>query len=82
MAAAKPIEVEKFPESDLTSLRQELLHSRLDSWQAADLIRCYLSNRGYGVCNQAARRIAAEVESERYDVQWIQEEFEKIALVM
>jgi hypothetical protein len=82
MTAAKPIEVEKFPESDLVSLREELLHSRLDSWQAADLIRCYLSNRGYGVCNDAARLTAAQIESCGYDVERIQKEFEKIALVM
>lgn len=82
MTAAKPFEIEKFPESDLTDLREELLHSGLDSWQAADLIRAYLSNRGYGVSNHAARSTATQLESAGYDVQRIQEELEKIALVM
>lgn len=82
MTAAKSIEIEKFPEADLTSLRQELLHSGLDSWQAADLIRCYLSNRGYGVSNHAARHTATQLEYHRYDVQRMREELEKIALVM
>lgn len=82
MTAAKPIEVEKFPEADLTSLREDLLHSGLDSWQAADLIRMYLSGRGYGVSNHAARYTATRLESSGYNVEQMQEELGKIALVM
>ncbi len=82
MMQSKAIEIEKFPEADLTGLREELLHSGLDSWQAADLIRIYLSGRGYGVSNHAARHTATRLESAGYNVQRMQEELEKIALVM
>jgi len=82
MMEAKTFEIEKFPEADLAGLREELLHSGLDSWQAADLIRIYLSGRGYGVSNHAARYTATRLESFGYNVQRMQEELEKIALVM
>jgi hypothetical protein len=82
MTEAKPLEIEKFPEADLAGLREELLHSGLDTWQAADLIRLYLSGRGYGVSNHAARHTATRLESAGYNVQRMQEELEKIALVM
>lgn len=82
MMQSKAIEIEKFPEADLAGLREELLHSGMDSWQAADLIRIYLSGRGYGVSNHAARGTATRLESAGYNVQRMQEELEKIALVM
>ena len=82
MMHSKVIDVEKFPEADLASLREDLLQPSLDSWQAADLIRSYLSGRGYGVSSHAALHTAARLESAGYKVQHIQEEFEKIALVM
>ena len=82
MMQSKAIEIEKFPEADLAGLREELLHSSVDSWQAADLIRIYLSGRGYGVSNHAARHTATRLESAGYNVQRMQEELEKIALVM
>src|ERR1035437_1177816 len=40
---------EKFTAADLSSLREELLQSGLDSWQAAELISSFLNVRGYGV---------------------------------
>ncbi len=82
MTEAKTPEIEKFPVADLAGLREELLNSGLDSWQAADLIRAYLSGRGYGVSNHAARHTATRLESAGYNVQRMQEELEKIALVM
>ncbi|WP_263366653.1 hypothetical protein [Edaphobacter bradus] len=82
MIQAKPIEIEKFPEADLTGLREELLHAGLDSWQAADLILIYLAGKGYGVSNHAARRTATRLESAGYNVQRMKEELEQIALVM
>ena len=82
MMEAKPFEFEKFPLADLAGLREELLHSGLDSWQAADLIRAYLSGRGYGVSNHAARHTATRLESSGYNMQKMQEELEKIALFM
>ena len=47
--------IEKFTSNDLCSLRDELMQSGLDSWQAAELIGAFLKGRGYGVSLHAAR---------------------------
>ncbi len=73
---------EKFPIADLSGLREELMQSGLDSWQAADLITAFLSGRGYGVSNDAARTAASRIESVGCTIQCMQEEFEKLAQVM
>jgi hypothetical protein len=77
-----PIKFEKFPIADLSGLRDELMQSGLDSWQAADLISSFLSGRGYGVSNIEARSAASRIESVGCSIQSMREEFEKIALVM
>lgn len=82
MAAATPIAVEKFSEADLAGLREELLRSHLDSWQLGDVISNYLTSRGYGVSSHAARTTASRIESAGYTVKSMQEELEKLALVM
>jgi hypothetical protein len=74
--------VERFAEADLYGLRQDLMKSGLDSWQAADLISSFLSARGYGVSMQDARAAAFRMESISCSVQCLQEELEKIAQVM
>ncbi|MDP9039476.1 MAG: hypothetical protein M3O02_09410 [Acidobacteriota bacterium] len=73
---------EKFAANDLSSLRDELLQSGLDSWQAAELIGAFLSIRGYGVSNHAARSAATRIESVGCSLKCMQEELEKLALVM
>ncbi len=77
-----PTKFERFPIADLSSLREELMQSGLDSWQAADLISGFLSDRGYGVCSHKARSAASRIESVGCSIQCMQEEFEKLALVM
>ena len=74
--------VEKFTATDLSSLREELTQSGLDSWQAAELISSFLVVRGYGVSNHAARGAASRIESVRCTLKSMQEELEKLALVM
>jgi hypothetical protein len=74
--------IEKFSAADLAGLREELLHAHLDSWQAADVISHYLVTRGYGVSAPAARSTATRLESAGYPVDRMQEEFERLALVM
>lgn len=75
-------DIEKFTPADLSSLREELLQSGLDSWQAAELIGSFLSGRGYGVSNHDARHAASRIESVGCSLQCMQEELEKLALVM
>jgi hypothetical protein len=74
--------MEKFTATDLSSLREELMQSGLDFWQAAELISSFLSVRGYGVSNHAARGAASRIESVGCSLKSMQEELEKLALVM
>lgn len=74
-------QIERFPVADLNGLREELRKSSLDSWQSADLISSFLSGRGYGVSTDAARIAASRIESGG-SLQSMQEELEKLALVM
>jgi hypothetical protein len=75
-------QIEQFPAADLNGLREELRRSSVDSWQSADLISSFLAGRGYGVSTDAARIAAARIESVGSSLQSIQEELEKLALVM
>lgn len=74
--------MEKFTSTDLSSLREELMQGGLDSWQAAELISSFLNVRGYGVSNHAARGAASRIESVGCSLKCMQEELEKLALVM
>jgi hypothetical protein len=82
MTKAKTGHVERFADADLTGLREDLMKSGLDSWQAADLISSFLAARGYGVSTQDARTAAFRMESVACSLRCLQEELEKIAYVM
>jgi hypothetical protein len=82
MTKAKTAHVERFADADLTGLREDLMKSGLDSWQAADLISSFLAARGYGVSTQDARTAAFRMESVTCSLRCLQEELEKIAYVM
>jgi hypothetical protein len=82
MTKAKGAHVEKFAEADLSGLREDLMKSGLDSWQAADLISSFLVARGYGVSTQDARKAAFRMESISCSLPCLQEELEKIAQLM
>lgn len=73
---------ENFTPSDLSSLREELQQAGLDSWQAAELISAFLICRGYGVSNIEARTAATRIESVGCNIQCMQEELSRLALVM
>jgi hypothetical protein len=75
-------QVEKFSSTDLSALRSDLLQSGLDSWQAADLLSNFLAGRGYGVSNHDARNAASRLESAGCSLVCMQQELEKLALVM
>ena len=75
-------EIEKFTTADLSSLREELTQSGLDSRQAAQLIGAFLSVRGYGVSSHAVSGAAVRIESVGCSLKSMQEELEKVALVM
>jgi hypothetical protein len=74
--------MDKFTETDLSLLRDELMQSGLDHWQAAELISSFLTVRGYGVSHHAARGAASRIESVGCSLKSMQEELEKLAWVM
>lgn len=79
---AKNIHIEKFAESDLIGLREELLKAELDSWQTAELISGFLVAHGYGVSTQDARNAASHMESIGCSLKCLQAELEKLAHIM
>ena len=74
--------VEKFSSAELGALRNELLQSGVDSWDAARVLQIFLAGRGYGVSPEAALDAASRVEGAGCSLDVIQKELEGIALVM
>jgi hypothetical protein len=76
------IAIEKFPAVELSGLREDLLQAGLDSRQVAELIRGFLTERGYGVSFDDARLAATNVEVLYGSLQRMQETLEKVAVLM
>jgi hypothetical protein len=74
--------VEQFTPTDLLLLRNELLQSGVDSFQAAEMVVNFLSGRGYGVSNHEARAAASRIEVHGSTAAHIQAELERVALAM
>lgn len=72
----------KFSQDDVSDLRNELLSSGLDNWQAAELIASFLTARGYGVSTEGARHVACHVDATHLSLEIMQRELEQIALPM
>ena len=75
-------EPEIFTAADLRTWRDELRGAGLDSFQAAELIGAFLTQRGYGVSNQDARLAAGRMESLGCDLTAMRQELNQIALMM
>ncbi len=73
---------QKFPADELKTLRDELRHSGLDSFQSAELLAAFLVQHGYGVSTHDARHAAARMEQAGFALPHLQEELEKLAWVM
>jgi hypothetical protein len=73
---------EKFPESELKTLREEIRQSALDCFQSAELLAAFLAQHGYGVSNTAARHAASRIEALGFALPDLQQELEKIAWMM
>jgi hypothetical protein len=76
-----PIGIEKFPAEELSGLREELLRSGLDSRQVAELIREFLTERGYGVSFDDAQAAVGEGVLSG-SLQQMQETLERVAVLM
>lgn len=76
------IEIEKFPVTDLSDLRDELLRAGLDSRQYSELIRSFLTGRGYGASFEEAAKAAGRSAVLFGPLQGIQETLERVAVLM
>ncbi len=75
-------EIQKFSEADLSSLRDGLRQSGLDSLQWAELLMAFLTERGYGASSDEARNAARRIEPLACTLPRLQEELERLAWVM
>jgi hypothetical protein len=82
MTETRRSHIELFSTADLSGLREDLMRSGLDSWQAADLVSSFLAARGYGVSTQDARKVVSRMESIGCSLKCLQAELEKLAYVM
>jgi len=76
------IAIEKFPASELSGLREDLLQAGLDSRQVAELIRGFLTERGYGVSFDDSHSAAMNTGVLFGSLQRMQETLEKVAVLM
>jgi hypothetical protein len=74
--------IEQFSATQLENLRTALMDSAIDSWQAADVLRIFLAGRGYGISPQGARDAIARLEGTDRALDSMQEELERVAVVM
>jgi hypothetical protein len=74
--------IEKFPATELTGLRTDLLRSGVDSFQAAELVTSYLAGHGYGVDPATLREAVLRLEGNACSIECIQQELERVAWVM
>jgi hypothetical protein len=72
----------KFSVLEVASLRDDLLHRGLDSFQVAETIKMFLARRGYGVSAEMARDAASKLEDIGYTVECFRKWLETLALVM
>jgi hypothetical protein len=80
--AEPPSRIEQFSATQLGNLRTALMDSAIDSWQAADVLSTFLTGRGYGVSPQGARDAIARLEGTDRALDSMQEELERVAVMM
>jgi len=74
--------IEKFTASELAGLRNELIKSKIDSWQAADVVSTFLAGRGYGVNAKAMRKALPRLDIRAGSPEAMQAALETVAYVM
>jgi hypothetical protein len=74
-------QIEKFSAAELTTLRNELMHSQLDSWQAADLAASFLAGHGYGASADHLREALVSMEISRCSIDCLQAALEGVAYI-
>ncbi len=74
--------VEKFGLTELTNLRNELMETGLDSFLGAQVLSAFLTGRGYGIGTEQARDVVLRLEHAGCSYACMQQELERVALVM
>jgi hypothetical protein len=74
--------VERFARAELAGLRNQLMQSGIDFWQAAEVLSAFLAGRGYGVNPDQARAAVMRIEGAGCSYECLQSELERVALVM
>lgn len=74
--------VEKFSMSELSKLRNELLESPIDTWQAAAVVSAFLVGRGYGADTRTIRDAVIRLDAFGGSMDAMQEVLEAVAYVM
>lgn len=74
--------VEVFAAAELLALQCDLQQTCIDSWQARDLLAAFLNGRGYGVDGERIRESLWRLERANCNVEAMQTELERVALVM
>lgn len=74
-------QIEKFSVAELTNLRNELMRSQLDSWQAADLTANFLAGHGYGASAENLREALTSMEMSRCSIDCLQAALEGVAYI-
>jgi hypothetical protein len=82
MKMSATAKIEKFSARELLNLRNELLQSGIDSWQAAEVLSGFLTGRGYGVSAEHARNAISRLEGMGCNLDCMQAELENLAFVM
>jgi hypothetical protein len=72
----------EFNPAEVKNLRRLMLDHRLDGLQAAELMRAYLLECGYGICPESALDAACRVGGAGCTLEAIQSELQRLALVM
>ena len=73
---------EQFPPAELLGLQCDLQQMDIDSWQAAELLASFLNGRGYGVDAVLVKESVSRLEMSACDVASMQDELQRVALVM
>jgi hypothetical protein len=74
--------IEKFTGNDLLVLHLQLLEATEEPYQNGEVVASFLKRRGYGVNAELIREVALRLDDEEFPVELIQEELERVALVM
>ena len=74
--------LETFSPAELLGLQCDLQQVDLDAWQAQELLAAFLNGRGYGVDADLVRESVMRLEQENCDVNSMQTELQRVALVM